>query len=435
MKITSLAYSRSEDDPKHRKNPDAVRPAPSPLGLAALSVGGGGSSGSSSSGITVGTTTVTSGTSGRVLYTTSGNVVGSAPINVNALNSTYLDVASAASGSGLTLSVAGGGSNENLTFAAKGTTGDINITYGSALYLKRTVAGANSLNWLTSGGAIKGQWGLAETASTGVIGTAAGDLFFRAQGGAFWFSVDSGVTGAAVLDNNGRLIIGTGGTADAQLSVYSQSTTRPGLKLRALSGTSAGQNVLESYDAAGTTTFSITADGSATISTATIGTANMLAVQTNSIQRLSGGVANIYTSAGANTISIGGNTTPIAIGGNAVLYGDAANVLSLQNSTNAQTFRVYNTYTDASNYERNTINWSSNVCYQRNQNAGTGSARLYIPVTGATTVAGLPTAATAGAGARAFVTDANATTFLSTVAGGGANNVPVVSDGTNWLIG
>ncbi len=49
MKITALAYSRPEDDPKHRKNPDAVRPAPSPFGLAALSAGGGGTSGSSSS--------------------------------------------------------------------------------------------------------------------------------------------------------------------------------------------------------------------------------------------------------------------------------------------------------------------------------------------------------------------------------------------------
>jgi hypothetical protein len=51
------------------------------------------------------------------------------------------------------------------------------------------------------------------------------------------------------------------------------------------------------------------------------------------------------------------------------------------------------------------------------------------------TVATLPTAATAGAGARAFVTDANATTFASVVAGGGANGVPVYSDGTNWRIG
>jgi len=50
------------------------------------------------------------------------------------------------------------------------------------------------------------------------------------------------------------------------------------------------------------------------------------------------------------------------------------------------------------------------------------------------TVAGLPAAASNTYG-RAFVTDANATTFNSTVAGGGANKVPVWSDGTNWIIG
>ena len=51
------------------------------------------------------------------------------------------------------------------------------------------------------------------------------------------------------------------------------------------------------------------------------------------------------------------------------------------------------------------------------------------------TVATLPAAATAGAGTRAFVTDATATTFAEIVAGGGANAVPVYSDGTNWRIG
>lgn len=49
------------------------------------------------------------------------------------------------------------------------------------------------------------------------------------------------------------------------------------------------------------------------------------------------------------------------------------------------------------------------------------------------TVAGLPAAGTAGR--TAFVTDANATTFASVVAGGGANGVPVYDDGTNWRIG
>lgn len=50
------------------------------------------------------------------------------------------------------------------------------------------------------------------------------------------------------------------------------------------------------------------------------------------------------------------------------------------------------------------------------------------------TVATLPAAATF-ARSRAFVSDANATTFASIVVGGGANLVPVYSDGTNWRIG
>ena len=54
---------------------------------------------------------------------------------------------------------------------------------------------------------------------------------------------------------------------------------------------------------------------------------------------------------------------------------------------------------------------------------------------GTQTVSALVAAGTAGAGARAVVTDANATTFNSIVAGGGANVVPVFSDGTNWRIG
>lgn len=50
-------------------------------------------------------------------------------------------------------------------------------------------------------------------------------------------------------------------------------------------------------------------------------------------------------------------------------------------------------------------------------------------------VSGLPAAATALKGYRAYVNDANATTFASIVAGGGANIVPVYCDGTNWRIG
>lgn len=55
--------------------------------------------------------------------------------------------------------------------------------------------------------------------------------------------------------------------------------------------------------------------------------------------------------------------------------------------------------------------------------------------TRATTVAALPLAASAGAGARSFVTDATSAGFGTTVVGGGSTSVPVYSDGTSWLVG
>lgn len=62
------------------------------------------------------------------------------------------------------------------------------------------------------------------------------------------------------------------------------------------------------------------------------------------------------------------------------------------------------------------------------------TASSYIKVTPCL-VAALPSAADSGSGARAFVTDATATTFASIVSGGGANSVPCFSDGTDWRIG
>lgn len=62
------------------------------------------------------------------------------------------------------------------------------------------------------------------------------------------------------------------------------------------------------------------------------------------------------------------------------------------------------------------------------------SVTSYVKTT-PVTVANLPAAATAGAGARAFVTDATSTTFNAALSGGGANSVPVFSDGSAWKVG
>lgn len=169
-----------------------------------------------------------------------------------------------------------------------------------------------------------------------------------------------------------------------------------------------------------------------------------------------------------------------------LLVSPAANIIEQVNSTQAQDFRIYNTYTDVNNYERFVLSWSqvTNEIVFGTQASGTGANRTmsfmvggsrrwqmnpsgnficamdntydiglsaasrprtgyfatsllapYVRTSTAYTVATLPAAGTAGAGARAYVTDANATTYLSIVAGGGANIVPVFSDGTNWKIG
>lgn len=60
-----------------------------------------------------------------------------------------------------------------------------------------------------------------------------------------------------------------------------------------------------------------------------------------------------------------------------ILARDAANTLAQRNGVNAQGFNIYNTYTDASNYERGFIRWSSNVLYLGTEKAGTGTARSF----------------------------------------------------------
>ena len=62
------------------------------------------------------------------------------------------------------------------------------------------------------------------------------------------------------------------------------------------------------------------------------------------------------------------------------------------------------------------------------------SASSYIKVP-AVSFASLPSAVTAGGGARATVSDSSTSTFNAAAAGGGANIVPVFSDGLIWRVG
>lgn len=84
----------------------------------------------------------------------------------------------------------------------------------------------------------------------------------------------------------------------------------------------------------------------------------------------------------------------------------------------------------ASNYFNGGINVGST--------ADPGAGNIFasgVVKTAVKTVATLPSAATVGAGARSFVSDASAPVFGAAVVGGGAVKVPVYSTGTAWFVG
>jgi hypothetical protein len=73
-----------------------------------------------------------------------------------------------------------------------------------------------------------------------------------------------------------------------------------------------------------------------------------------------------------------------------------------------------------------------------NETAILAQANANVTLPHAYAVSSLPSAVTSGQGARAFAADATQTIVAglgNTVVGGGANKVPVYSDGTNWKIG
>ena len=90
---------------------------------------------------------------------------------------------------------------------------------------------------------------------------------------------------------------------------------------------------------------------------------------------------NLYASGSFNLSGSFGSAQDVT------LTRDAADTLALRRDANAQTFRVYNTYTDASNGEYLQAAWSGNVAYIRTVAQGTGVSRsLVIGTFGATSV-------------------------------------------------
>jgi hypothetical protein len=279
------------------------------------------------------------------------------------------------------------------------------------------------------------------------------------------------------------------------------ATTFTAIKMNATDTASAAGSLLLDLQVGGTSQFSVTKAGVATLAAGskTAPSIRFTGISGPGIYGRSG-TSFAVTSGTVETFQVGSSGGISAInslslgpgdlsttGADVILLRDAANTLAQRNSTNAQAFNIYNTYTDASNYERGQLLWSSNTLRSGAEAAGTGSSRpvtIFATVTASvqfetggqlrwkvdpnghfmaqsdntydigaaatrprnlymgswirmavTTVASLPAAATAGAGARMMVSDALAPVFGSAVAGSGAVTVPVYSTGAAWNVG
>lgn len=154
-----------------------------------------------------------------------------------------------------------------------------------------------------------------------------------------------------------------------------------------------------------------------------------------------------------------GLTSTLGGADDVLLYRDAAGILAQRNGTNDQEFRIYNTYTDASNGEWLEIGFqdTANTAVIKTNANGSGTVRdlsIDAPLVGigttspssvldvdgtvetkVYTVSTLPSAAVPGQ--MAFVSDssvAHAGNSGAIVAGSGSTTLPVYSDGTNWRI-
>ena len=94
-----------------------------------------------------------------------------------------------------------------------------------------------------------------------------------------------------------------------------------------------------------------------------------------------------------------------------------------------------NTVSEASQPAITSLGTLTNLTVTGNISGGNLIATGQTIKSGTANSATIGTATSAGLGARKIVTDATAVTFQSIYSGGGANIVPVYSDGTNWRIG
>lgn len=182
-----------------------------------------------------------------------------------------------------------------------------------------------------------------------------------------------GMSGFSLTGANAQSMLDLAGT-------WNTSGTPSAISLNVTDTASNAASLLMNLRVGGTSQFSVAKNGNVTINPT--GTAGPYSIQLgDTAGRLEAygsafGVQPLYCSY-AGGFAINNNTGTLRLGSasDTILARDAANTFAQRNGVNAQTFRVYNTFTDASNYERGFVRWSANALQIGNESAGTGVAR------------------------------------------------------------
>jgi hypothetical protein len=198
----------------------------------------------------------------------------------------------------------------------------------------------------------------------------------------------SWVTGGTATTTKPHLLIEPAGTTST-----AWSTSGTGLGVNAASGFAG--NLLD-LQLNGTSQTKINSLGALTVPLGTISTSSIIGAG------LSDG-SGIWFSIGGNATNIGslarfesgtlgprfvsgiGFATSVGSASDVIILRDAANTLAQRNSTNAQTSRVYGTYTDASNYVRAALSSTNTAVTLAAETAGTGADDIPLNLTAAGT--------------------------------------------------
>lgn len=191
-------------------------------------------------------------------------------------------------------------------------------------------------------------------------------------------------------------IAGVAGTSPLTITDATQTTSKPvldlsqtwnnaavtftGLKFNVTDTTSAAASLLMDLQVGGASKFQVTKGGVLWFGNTVTGLGNIDSSYGVLIRQSTTEIANFsyngITVAASYPVAWVPSTDTINGTADVKLYRDAANTLALRNSTTAQTFNIYNTYTDASNYERGFMRWATNVLEIGAEAAGTGTARV-----------------------------------------------------------